>query len=295
MLDPAWRLPPPMGKSTKDERDHFYRQGKQAGYRARSAFKLLQLDEQYGLFGQRGHALAYRLLDLEVGDDVPPQAEADLEAQLGNVLGARVFSSLTHHVPRPGYVIDLCAAPGSWSQVLSRSLGPSGACIVAVDLQAMAPLQGVTQVVGDITLQETADAVETAFQQAQASDEKRLADLIVCDGAPDVTGIHQVDEFVHAQLLVAALTMALRMLRKGGTFVAKVFAEPYTPSTCLLLAQLRRLFAHVELAKPPSSRAASAEHFVVGLDFQGTSAPTSTVQYNFLGDLQGYNTSAVAT
>lgn len=280
-----------MGKSTKDQRDHFYRQGKQEGYRARSAFKLLQLDEHYGLFGRSGHALAYRILGHGVREDPRPDAEAVLRAQLGDRLGARVYLALSHDVHIPGYVIDLCAAPGSWSQVLSRALGPSGACIVSVDLQTMAPLEGVTQVVGDITTQDTADAVETAFQRAQASEKKRLADLIVCDGAPDVTGIHQVDEFVHAQLMVAAITMALRMLRKGGTFVAKVFAEPYTPSTRMLLAQLRRLFAHVELAKPPSSRASSAEHFVVGLDFQGSDAPMSTIQYNFLGDLQGYNAS----
>lgn len=280
-----------MGKSTKDQRDHFYRQGKQEGYRARSAFKLLHLDEHYGLFGRSGHALASHMLGQEVGQDVPEDAKALLCAQLGDSLGARVHAALLREVTMPGYVIDLCAAPGSWSQVLSRALGPSGACIVAVDLQTMAPLEGVTQVVGDITTQATADSVEAAFQRAQRSEKKCLADLIVCDGAPDVTGIHQVDEFVHAQLMVAAITMALRMLRKGGTFVAKVFAEPYTPSTRMLLAQLRRLFAHVELAKPPSSRASSAEHFVVGLNFQGSYASTSTIQYNFLGDLQGYNTS----
>jgi len=279
-----------MGKSTKDQRDHFYRQGKQEGYRARSAFKLLHLDEHYGLFGRRGHALAYRMLEQEIGDDLRPDAETVLCVQLGDSLGKRVYSALSRDVHMPGYVIDLCAAPGSWSQVLSRALGPSGACIVSVDLQVMAPLEGVTQVVGDITTQATADAVEAAFQRAQVSEKKRLADLIVCDGAPDVTGIHQVDEFVHAQLMIAAITMTLRMLRKGGTFVAKVFAEPYTPSTRMLLAQLRRLFAHVELAKPLSSRASSAEHFVVGLEFQGSDAPTSTIQYNFLGDLQGYNT-----
>lgn len=87
-------------------------QAKEEGYRARSAYKLLQLDEQFNLFNGVGRA------------------------------------------------VDLCAAPGSWSQVLARQLGQTCAAsaetksrpiIVAVDLQEMAPLPGVIQLQGDIT------------------------------------------------------------------------------------------------------------------------------------------------
>ncbi|KAL4601520.1 hypothetical protein GN956_G25843, partial [Arapaima gigas] len=68
--------------------------------------------------------------------------------------------------------------------------------IVAVDLQAMAPLPGVTQIQGDITKTSTAQEIIEHF-------EGRPADLVVCDGAPDVTGLHDVDEYIQAQLLLA--------------------------------------------------------------------------------------------
>jgi len=86
-----------MGRQSKDKRDIYYRKAKELGYRARSAFKLLQLDEEFGLFA--------------------------------GVVRA----------------VDLCAAPGSWSQVLSRRLRQenSAAKIVSVDLQEIAPLHGV--------------------------------------------------------------------------------------------------------------------------------------------------------
>lgn len=79
--------------------------------------------------------------------------------------------------------VDLCAAPGSWSQVLSKKLYENQANsddvrIVAVDLQAMAPLPGVMQLQGDITKISTADAIIQFF-----NDEK--AQLVICDGAPD--------------------------------------------------------------------------------------------------------------
>lgn len=82
--------------------------------------------------------------------------------------------------------MDLCAAPGSWSQVLSEKLYKSkeeGAVhddvkIVAVDLQAMAPLPGVIQLMGDITKGTTAEQIVAHFDQQKA-------DLVVCDGAPD--------------------------------------------------------------------------------------------------------------
>ena len=253
-----------MGKSTKDQRDHYYRQGKQEGYRARSAYKLLHLDEQYGILGG-SHSLA------------------DSTA-LGSLLHLEL-ADLRKSSP-PVCVLDLCAAPGSWSQVLSRTL--SGARIVAVDLQCMAPISGVVQIVGDITTKETTDAIRDALEHAAAPDACGGAgvDLVVCDGAPDVTGIAPLDEYVQSQLLLAAVSMATQTLRVGGTFVAKVFVQPGSEAARLLVAQLRRQYAHVELAKPRSSRASSAEHFVVCLGFVGVQAHH---KYAFLGDLAGYN------
>ncbi|WFC98150.1 tRNA (cytidine(32)/guanosine(34)-2'-O)-methyltransferase [Malassezia yamatoensis] len=217
-----------MGKATKDQRDHFYRQGKQEGYRARSAYKLLQLDEEYGLFGGEPHALAAELR----------RSQEKLTDLLGPI-GTEVFHRLSSTLPRPGSIIDLCAAPGSWSQVLSRTLGVTGALIVAVDLQSMAPVDHVTQVVGDITTETTIQAVHDAlFSFQSSSEQKPKADLIVCDGAPDVTGIRSLDEYVQSQLLMAAFSVAIQMLREDGCFIAKVFVRPQTQAARMLLSQL---------------------------------------------------------
>lgn len=198
-----------MGRSSKDKRDIYYRLAKEGGWRARSAFKLLQLDEQFDLF------------------------------------------------TGVSKVVDLCAAPGSWSQVLSKKLfeerEDKSAKIVAVDLQAMAPLPGVVQIQGDITNVSTAKEVISHF-------EGEHADLVVCDGAPDVTGLHDLDEFIQGQLLLAAFNITTHLLKPGGNFVAKIFRGKEVD---LLWTQLSLVFSSVVIAKPSSSRTSSIESFVV--------------------------------
>jgi len=202
-----------MGRSSKDKRDVYYRLAKEEGWRARSAFKLLQINDEFDIF-----------------KDVKK-------------------------------VVDLCAAPGSWSQVLSRKLRPKSSDgktaedikIVAVDLQAMAPISGVIQIQGDITKTSTAEEIIGHFKGEQA-------DLVVCDGAPDVTGLHDIDEYIQAQLLLAALNITTHVLKPGGTFVAKIFRGK---DVTLLYAQLKLFFPRVTCAKPRSSRHSSIEAFVV--------------------------------
>lgn len=261
-----------MGKSTKDKRDIYYRQGKSEGYRARSAYKLIHLNEQYGFLGG---AEDYAL-------DAAASSSSESKA-----------ASSSSPFPTPTRVVDLCAAPGSWSQVLSRRLASvPGSHLVAVDLQAMAPLPGVTQIIGDITTPATADAVSHALSSTPTSTPdakgkgKARAQLIVCDGAPDVTGLHDLDEYLQSQLLLAATQITFRLLEPGGTFVAKIFtqhpqaglgaslgnmdlkgARPAT-SGALLADQLRTFFDRVEVAKPRSSRLGSVEHFLVCLGFR---------------------------
>ena len=72
----------------------------------------------------------------------------------------------------------------------------------------MAPIPGVVCIVGDITAKATADAIISHFQGS-------LADLVVCDGAPDVTGLHDIDEYMQAQLLLSALNITTNTLKKG--------------------------------------------------------------------------------
>ncbi|KAJ1824527.1 tRNA (uridine-2'-O-)-methyltransferase trm7 [Coemansia sp. RSA 2675] len=201
-----------MGKISKDKRDVYYRQAKEQGWRARSAFKLLQIDEEFN-----------------------------------------IFQGVTR-------AVDLCAAPGSWSQVLSKELKKNSSevpQIVAVDLQAMAPLPGVIQIQGDITKLSTAEQIISHFDGAQA-------DLVVSDGAPDVTGLHDLDEYIQAQLILAALNITTHVLRTGGTFVAKIFRGK---DVTLLYAQLKIFFRTVHVAKPRSSRNSSIEAFIVCMDY----------------------------
>eukprot|EP00698_Gefionella_okellyi_P004340 TRINITY_DN14015_c0_g1_i1.p1 TRINITY_DN14015_c0_g1~~TRINITY_DN14015_c0_g1_i1.p1 ORF type:complete len:247 (-),score=40.50 TRINITY_DN14015_c0_g1_i1:198-938(-) len=202
-----------MGGCSKDRRDIYYRKAKEEGWRARSAFKLLQLDAEYSFLA-----------------------------------GVK-------------YAVDLCAAPGSWSQVLSSRLRTDPSLppkIVAVDLQKMAPIEGVLQIQGDITRLSTAETIIGHFEGARA-------DLVVCDGAPDVTGMHDLDEYVQAQLLLAALNITTHILRPGGAFVAKFFRGK---DISLLYSQLQVFFTKVTAAKPKSSRNSSLESFVVCQNYQ---------------------------
>lgn len=125
--------------------------------------------------------------------------------------------------------------------------------IVAVDLQEMAPIDGVIQIQGDITSKTTADEIIHHF-------DGKKAQLVVCDGAPDVTGLHDMDVYVQSQLLLSALSITARVLGDEGTFIAKIFRGR---DVTLLYAQLRVFFREVACCKPKSSRNSSMEAFVV--------------------------------
>ncbi|CAG9804591.1 unnamed protein product [Chironomus riparius] len=204
-----------MGKTSKDKRDIFYRYAKEQGWRARSAFKLIQIDEVFN-----------------------------------------ILSGVTR-------VVDLCAAPGSWSQVLSKKLwepseNKDEVKIIAVDLQPMSPLNGVIQLQGDITKLETAQAIISLFGDKKAH-------LVCSDGAPDVTGLHDIDEYIQSQLILAALNIATHVLMNSGTFVAKIFRGK---DISLLFSQLSIFFEKVSIAKPKSSRNSSIEAFLICQNYQ---------------------------
>jgi tRNA (cytidine32/guanosine34-2'-O)-methyltransferase len=134
---------------------------------------------------------------------------------------------------------------------------PADSIIVAVDLMEMAPLDGVVQLKGDITHKVTADEIVAHFRGLKAQ-------VVVSDGAPDVLGLHDLDEYLQAQLVLAGLNISLQILEDGGTFVAKLFRGK---EVSLLYAQLRRFFGKVTCAKPKTSRNSSFESFVVCEDF----------------------------
>jgi len=127
--------------------------------------------------------------------------------------------------------------------------------IVALDLQPMTPLPGVITLQADITHPSTLPLLLTHLESTTAN-----VDLVVSDGAPDVTGLHDLDEYIQSQLLLAALNLATCVLRRQGTFVAKIFRGR---NVAELYAKLRLFFERVTVAKPRSSRGSSIEAFVV--------------------------------
>lgn len=86
----------------------------------------------------------------------------------------------------------------------------------------MAPLRHTTTLQADLTTPSTIPLVLTHLAN-------KKADLVICDGAPDVTGVHDLDAYLHHQLLMAAFTLTLAILAKGGTAVYKVFLSPLDP------------------------------------------------------------------
>ena len=242
-----------MGRCSKDKRDIYYRKAKEVGFRARSAFKLLQLDEEHDLF--RG---VQRAVDLCAAPGSWSQVLArrlHTAPGTGGDSGAASASAAAAPPVPPG--ASGAASSGARAGVGAGAGAGEGARedvrIVAVDLQEMAPIPGVKELQGDITSKATAEQIISYFRGAKA-------DLVVCDGAPDVTGLHDIDQFVQAQLLLAALNITLHTLRPGGTFVAKIFRGK---DISLLYSQLRMFFHEVSCSKPKSSRNSSIEAFVV--------------------------------
>ena len=164
-------------------------------------------------------------------------------------------------VLRPGQrVLDLGAAPGGWSQVAvervrSRTEAPS---VVAVDLQAIDPIPGA------ICLQLDIDA-EDAPARILAALGGHKADVVLSDMAPATTGHRATDHIRIVGLVESAVALALDVLAPGGSLVAKVW-QGGTESG--LLADLKRRFATARHAKPPASRAESAEIYLVAQGFR---------------------------
>ena len=185
--------------------DPYVRKAGAQGYRARSAFKLIELVNREGL-------------------------------------------------ARPGdAVVDLGAAPGSWSQVLAERVGKSGR-VVAVDLLEVAAIPGVTVIRGDFG----DDAVLAHIEKVL---DGRKIDLVVSDIAPNITGVRSTDQARSIHLCELALDFAGTHLNSGGAFLVKAFQGSGYPE---FLAAMRRVFASVASRKPGASRDESKEMYLVG-------------------------------
>lgn len=109
-------------------------------------------------------------------------------------------------------VVDLCAAPGGWTQVVAERCT---ARVVAVDLKEIAPVEGADMLVGDLT---SALVVERIVSMIDGP-----ADVVLCDGAPDVLDLGDVDAHLQLSLCRAALACACKVLAPGGSFVCKIY------------------------------------------------------------------------
>ena len=159
-------------------------------------------------------------------------------------------------IQRGGRVVDLGAAPGSWSQVVVKRGASS---VLGIDLLPIEPVSGVRFIQGDFN---DPDMPERLRMEMGGQ-----ADLILSDIAPNTTGHAATDHIRIIAMAERALDFALQALAPGGSFVAKVLQGG---SERVLLDSLKQAFATVRHAKPPASRKDSSELYVVAKGFRSS-------------------------
>jgi 23S rRNA (uridine2552-2'-O)-methyltransferase len=158
-------------------------------------------------------------------------------------------------VSKGSVVVDLGAAPGGWSQVITRELGGDGV-VVALDLLEMAPLPGVTFIQGDF---QDSDIEE----QLTGTLGGRLADLVISDMAPNISGVKVLDQSRWLNLAELALDFAVSHMKVGGHLVVKCFEGVGSDE---FKSQVQQYFKRTQRFKPKASRDRSSEFFLVGLN-----------------------------
>lgn len=196
--------------------DPYVVKAQKEGYRARAAFKIIEMDEKYHFFRN------------------------------GQV------------------VVDLGAAPGSWSQYVARKYPNSK--IFAMDLLEIKPINNVEFYQGDFTTDEALVWLENKLNLSHEEAGKGTADVVMSDMAPNTVGHKKTDHIRQMVLLEYALDFAIRALKNGGTFIAKSFTGGTTND---LLKQIKEHFETVHHIKPPASRKDSVEMFIVAMGFKG--------------------------
>ena len=186
----------------KQRRDIYVRQSKVDGYRARSAYKLIEIDEKFKIFK----------------------------------------GGLT--------VIDIGAAPGSWSQYVSKVV--KNGKIISIDLKEIEKIKNNIQIKGDFT--------NPLIQVQIKSYLDRRPDVIMSDMAVNTTGIKDIDAIYTGELAIEAMNFSKEMLVKEGRFVSKIFLGS---SFNEIVALGKKIFKEVKVFKPKSSRKESKESFII--------------------------------
>lgn len=154
-------------------------------------------------------------------------------------------------------VIDLGAAPGGWSQVVSQKMGRKNGKLVALDILPMDPIEGVEILCMDFTADDASDTLKERMGGK--------VQLVLSDMAPNTTGHPGTDHIRIMTLAEMAAFFALDVLEPGGTFVCKFFQGGAEKQ---LLDLLKKHFAKIKHAKPSASRAESSETYLVAQGFR---------------------------
>jgi 23S rRNA (uridine2552-2'-O)-methyltransferase len=186
----------------KQRRDTYVRQSKVDGYRARSAYKLIEIDEKFKIFK----------------------------------------GGLT--------VIDIGAAPGSWSQYASKVV--RNGKIISIDLKEMEPIDNTVQIKGDFTENETQQKIKEFLTSK--------SDVVMSDMAVNTTGIKNIDSIQTGELCKEAMIFSKDIISSSGFFVSKIFMG----GSFNEIVQLgKKIFKEVKVFKPKSSRKDSKESFII--------------------------------
>lgn len=150
-------------------------------------------------------------------------------------------------------VVDLGAAPGSWSQYVASKIAPGGS-VIAVDILPLQPLSNVFFIKGNF-------AEDAVMQQCMIALGGARADLVISDMAPNLSGVKPVDQARCIALAELARDLALKVLKPGGDFLVKVFQGEGTQE---FQSCLKQRFQKVVLRKPKASRDSSSEIYLLG-------------------------------
>ena len=147
-------------------------------------------------------------------------------------------------------IIDLGAAPGSWSQYIIRQYKKR--LVLAIDLLDFEHIDKVNKIVGDFTKSENKEKIKNFFN--------KKVDVVISDMAVNTTGNKNLDAIVTGELCIEAMEFAFEMLDKKGKFVSKIFMGS---SFNEIVADAKKKFREVNIFKPLSSRKDSKESFII--------------------------------
>jgi 23S rRNA (uridine2552-2'-O)-methyltransferase len=158
-------------------------------------------------------------------------------------------------IQRNSIVVDLGAAPGGWIQAARKMTGKNG-FVLGIDLKPIEPFtqEYIRTIIADFTEPGTIDVIMSFL--------RRKADVVLCDAAPNITGVWEVDHARQIDLAEKALEIAQCVLRPSGSFFVKVFEGELLND---FMQMVKSLFDEVKLVKPQASRQQSSEMYLLAL------------------------------